>query len=211
MKIKLLIFVFLGMIAAGCGPTQKVTGFWADPEAASKGPYKKAFVIVITPNKDANYQIESQIRNTLISRGYKVVGFNDIFPPGLTISADYTREQLSESIRKTGCDAVMTLALLDSKTVESYHPGTVYAPVNYNYYQSYYGYYNYYSPMVYSPGYYSVDKTFYLETNLYDLASDKLIWSVQSEARNPKDLDKWFKNYSVMLTNHLKGKGLAKK
>ena len=58
--------------------------------------------------------------------------FNDIFPPGLTISKDYTGEQLTESIKKTGCDAAMPLALLDSKNVESYHPGTVYAPVNYN-------------------------------------------------------------------------------
>jgi hypothetical protein len=211
MKLKIVLLLILGIIMTRCGPTQKVTGFWADPEATSKGPYKKAFVIVITPSKDANYYIESQIRSTLISRGYKVVGFSDIFPPGFTISKDYTREQLAESIKKTGCDAVMTLALLDSKTVESYNPGTVYAPVNYNYYHSYYGYYNYYYPQMYSPGYYSVDKTFYLETNLYDLASDKLLWSVQSEARNPKDLDKWFKNYSYMLINHLKGKGLAKK
>jgi hypothetical protein len=211
MKFKIVLLLILGLIMLDCAPTQKVTGFWADPAATSKGPYKKAFVIVITPNKDANYYIESQIRSTLISRGYKVVGFNDIFPPGFTISKDYTREQLAESIKKTGCDAVMTLALLDSKTVESYHPGTVYAPVNYNYYQSYYGYFNYYSPQVYTPGYYSVDKTFYLETNLYDLAEDKLLWSVQSEARNPEDLEKWFKKYSYMLISTLKGKGLAKK
>ena len=211
MKFKIALSLIIGLIMSGCAPTQKVTGFWADPEAKSKGPYKKAFVIVLTPNKDANYYIESQIRSTLISRGYKVVGFNDIFPPGLTISKDYTREQFTESIKKTGCDAVMTLALLDSKTVESYNPGTIYAPVNYNYYHSYYGYYNYYYPQVYTPGYYSVDKTFYLETNLYDLAEDKLIWSVQSEARNPEDLDKWFKKYSYILISTLKGKGLAKK
>ena len=60
---------------------------------------------------------------------------------------------------------MLTLALLDSKTVESYNPGTVYYPMNYGYYGSYYGYYNYYYPEVYSPGYYSVDKTFYLEAN----------------------------------------------
>jgi hypothetical protein len=211
MKLKIVSLLLFAMIMSNCGPTQKVTGFWADPEAASKGPYKKAFVIVLTPNKDVNYYIESEIRKTLISRGYKVVMFNDIFPPNLTLSRDFTREQLAESIKKTGCDAVFTLALLDAKSVESYHPGTVYAPVNYGYYGSYYGYYNYYYPQVYSPGYYSVDKTFYLETNLYDLASDKLLWSVQSEASNPSNLDDWFKKYSYMLINHLKGKGLAKK
>ena len=114
-------------------------------------------------------------------------------------------------ITKTGCDAVLILALLDSKVVESYNPGTSYYPMNYGYYGNFYGYYNHYYPQVYSPGYYSVDKTFYLEANLYDIAKDKLVWSIQSEARNPKDLQDWFRNYSVLLMNHLKSKGLNQK
>jgi hypothetical protein len=208
MKFKIVSWLLLVFIINGCGPTQKITSSWADPEAPSKGPYKKAFVVVLSPNSTANYDIEAQMANTLISRGFKVVRSTDIFPPKFSITKDLTREQLTASIKKTGCDAVLILALLDSKTVESYNPGTVYAPVNYGYYGSYYGYYNYYYPVVYSPGYYSVDKTFYLECNLYDLASDKLLWSVQSEARNPKDLNSWFKNYSNMLISHLKSKGL---
>lgn len=211
MKIIILTLLLVALEISGCGPTQKITSSWADPEAKSKGPYTKVFVIVLSPNTIANYDIEAQMANTLISRGFKVVRSTDIFPPKFSITKDITREQLAESIAKRGCDAVLILALLDSKKVESYNPGTVYAPVNYGYYGSYYGYYNYYYPVVYSPGYYSVDKTFYLETNLYDLASDKLLWSVQSEARNPKDLDSWFKNYSKMLISHLKSKGLNQK
>jgi hypothetical protein len=211
MKIKIFSMLFMALILWGCGPTQKITGSWSDPEFSSHGPYKKVFVVVLSPNSNANYDLEAQMANTLIARGFKVIRSTDIFPPKFSITKDLTREQLTASITKTGCDAVLILALLDSKTVESYNPGTVYAPVNYGYYGSYYGYYNYYYPVVYSPGYYSVDKTFYLETNLYDLASDKLLWSVQSEARNPKDLNSWFKGYSTMLINHLKKKGLNQK
>ncbi len=195
----------------GCGPTQKITGSWASPEATAKGPYNKVFVVVLSPNSTANYDIEAQMANTLISRGFKVLRSTDIFPPKFSITQDLTREQLTEAISKRGCDAVLMLSLLDSKEVESYNPGTVYAPVNYGYYGSYYGYYNHYYPEVYSPGYYSVDKTYYLETNLYDLADDKLLWSVQSEARNPKDINTWFKGYSNMLISHLKSKGLNQK
>jgi hypothetical protein len=83
--------------------------------------------------------------------------------------------------------------------------------VNYGYYGSYYSYYNYYSPQVYTPGYYSVDKIFYLETNAYDLAADKLIWSIQSEAHNSNNLESWFKSYASLIINHLKSKGLNKK
>jgi hypothetical protein len=211
MKIKIISLLLLALIMSGCGPTQKVIGFWADPDATSMGPYNKIFVIVISPDQDKNYFLETEMGNTLISRGYKVVRFNDIFPPNFTFTKDFKREQLAEAIKETGCDAVLTLALLDSKTVESYHPGSVYYPTNYGYYGSYYNYYSHYYPVVYSPGYYSVDKTFYLETNAYDLASDKLLWSVQSEAKNPANLEEGFKQYANMLINHLKGKGLARK
>ena len=208
MKFKIISLLLLVVMMFGCGPSQKITGSWANPEAKSMGPFTKVFVMVLSQNKDANYNIESQMAKILITKGFKVVKSNDLYPPSFAPTKDFTKEQLTASIKKTGCDAVLMLALLDSKVVESYNPGVVYAPVNYGYYGSYYGYYNHYYPQVYSPGYYSVDKTFYLEANLYDMVSDNLVWSVQSEARNPKDLSSWFKNYSVMLMNHLKSKGL---
>ena len=210
-KLKIISLLLLAVIMFGCGPSQKITGSWANPEAKSMGPFTKVFVMVLSQNKDANYNIESQMAKILITKGFKVVKSNDLYPPSFAPTKDFTKEQLTASIKKTGCDAVLMLALLDSKVVESYNPGVVYAPVNYGYYGSYYGYYNHYYPEVYSPGYYSVDKTFYLEANLYDMVSDNLVWSVQSEARNPKDISSWFKNYSVMLMNHLKSKGLNQK
>jgi hypothetical protein len=211
MKINKASLLLLALLMIACGPSQKITSSWSNPDAKSKGPYNKVFIIVISQNSTANYDIEDQMANTLTSRGFRVVRSTDIFPPKFSITQDLTKEQLTEAIEKRGCEAVLTLALLDSKSVESYHPGTTYAPVNYGYYGSFYGYYNYYYPVVYSPGYYSVDKTYYLECNLYDLASDTLLWSVQSEARNPKDLHSWFKNYSIMLTKHLKSKGLSQR
>jgi hypothetical protein len=211
MKFRIFSLLLIATVLSGCGPTQKVIGFWSDPEAASMGPYSKIFVIILLPNRENNFFIESEMGSALVSRGYKVVLSNDVFPPNMELSEKFTREQLAAAIKETGCDAVLTLALLDSKTVESYHPGTAYYPMNYGYYGNYYGYYNYYQPVVYSPGYYSVDKTFYLETNAYDLASDKLVWSLQSESKNPTDLEATFQEYSAMVIKHLEGKGLAKK
>jgi hypothetical protein len=208
MKLKIIALLLIVFSMSGCGPSQKIIGSWSDPDVASHGPYKKAFIVVMNPNQENNYYIESEMGRTLRAKGFEVVQCTEIFPPNFSLTEDFTREELAESLLKTGCDAVLMLALLDIKTVESYHPGTSYYPMNYGYYGSYYGYYNYYYPVVYSPGYYSVDKTFYIEANLYDLAKDKLLWSVQSEAKNPTDLDTWFKEYSTLLINHLKSKGL---
>jgi hypothetical protein len=211
MKFRIFSLLLTASLFSGCYQAQKVVGFWADPEASSKGPYKKIFCIVLSPNQDANFVLENEMASTLLSRGYKVVRSNEIFPPNVQLTDNFTREQLAAAIKETGCDAVMTLALLDTKTVETYHPGSAYYPMSYGYYGSYYGYYNYYYPIVYAPSYYSVDKTFYLETNAYDLASDKLLWSVQSEAKNPAGLEEGFKQYAEMLIKYLEGKGLNKK
>jgi hypothetical protein len=73
MKLKISALLLLTIIMIGCGPTQKITGSWADPEAKSFGPYKKAFVIVMTQNKNNNYYIESQMVKTLKSRGIDAV------------------------------------------------------------------------------------------------------------------------------------------
>jgi hypothetical protein len=211
MKYAIASFLFLAFIITGCSPSQKIIGSWADPDAKSMGPYKKAFVVVLSKNKDANYYIETQITKLLKSRGFQVVQCTDIFPPDFAITKDFTREQLQKALTEAGCDAVLSLALLDTKTVETYHPGYAYTPMSYGYYGSFYGYYNYYYPVVYTDDYYSIDKSYYLETNLYDLATDKLIWSIQSEATNPKNLDEWFDKFSPLILNHLKEKGLNKK
>jgi len=211
MKYAISTLVLIALIMSGCKPSQKITGSWSDPEASSMGPFTKVFVSVLSQDKDVNYNIETQMAKVLITKGFKVVKSNDIFPPSFSPRQDFTKEQLVESITRQGCDAVLVLALLDSKTVETYNQGTAYYPYNYGYNRSYYGYYNYYYPVVYSPGYYTVDKTFYLEANLYDIKSDKLVWSVQSEARNPDNLAEWFKEYSTLLMNHLKSEGLNQK
>jgi hypothetical protein len=211
MKFKIISFLILASLMMGCGPSQKITGSWSDPDAKSMGPYQKIFVIVLAQNPDNNFYVEMQTARTLITRGFKVVKSNDIFPPKFSAVKDFTKDELTAAIKRTGCDAVLSLAVLDSKEVESYNPGTAYYPMNYGYYGNFNGYYNHYYPQVYTPGYYSVDKTFYIEANMYDVASDKLLWSIQSEAKNPSSLTEWYKGYSTMLINHLKSQGLNQK
>lgn len=211
MKFKLLVSLLLAAILFGCGPSQKIVTSWINPEAHTKGPYKSIFVIVMAQQQGSNFDIEDRMANLLASRGTKSVRSTDVFPPKLSISENFTREQLAEAIKRTGCDAVFIVSAIDVLSVETYHPGTSYYPMNYGYYGSYYGYYNHYYPQIYSPGYYSTDKTYYIESNFYDVNSDELLWSIQSEAYNPTSIDSWFKKYSYDLLNELKDEELISK
>lgn len=203
----LLVVVFF----SGCGPTQRITTSWINPEATSRGPYKSIFVMVMARSQAASFDVEDRMAATIASRGPKAVRSSDVFPPQLSLSGNFTREQMAEAIKRTGCDGVFIIAVLDVKSVDTYHPGTAYYPMNYGMYGSYYGYYNYYRPQVYAPGYYSSSKTYYIETNFYDVAADQLLWSIQSEAYNPSSLESWFNRYSADLISELKKQGLITK
>ena len=211
MKTKYLFILLFALALSACGPSQKITNSWINPEAGSNAPYKSIFVIVMTQNEGNSYSIEDRMASLIASRGQKVVVSTAVFPPSFSNSENFTREQMAEAIKRTGCDAVFVIAVLDVKTVETYQPGRAYYPMNYGMYGSYYGYYNHYYPQVYSSGYYTSDKTYYIETNFYDLEQDQLLWSIQSEAYNPSSLDSWFDNYIYNLLNELKAEGLITK
>ena len=54
-------------------------------------------------------------------------------------------------------------------------------------------------PTLYSPGYWTTDKTYFIEANAYDVETQALIWSVQSKADNPSGIEKSSKEYTEML------------
>jgi len=204
LNLKFLYMLPFALLLSACGPSQKITNSWISPEAGTKGPYKSIFIMVLSQSTTISYSIEDRMATTLAERGQKAVLSSAVFPPNTKISDNFTREQMTAAIKKTGCDAVFVLSALDVQSVETYNPGTSYRPMNYGYYGSYYGYYNHYYPQVYSPGYYSTDKTYFIETNFYDLRDDKLLWSIQSEAYNPNNIDSWFDTYAYDLLNELK-------
>jgi hypothetical protein len=63
---------------------------------------------------------------------------------------------------------------------------------------------------VYTPGYYTTDKVFFLESNFYDVASESMVWSVQSESINPTNVNKFSKQYVHTLATHLRKSGIIK-
>jgi len=211
MKKSLFNVLLLASLMLACSPSQKITSYWANKEAITDVPYNTIYIMAITQNESRQPLIENEMADVLISRGRRVVLNSEIFPPSFSAVKELTKEQLAETIKNRGCDAVLTLAVLDTKTETTYNQGTAYYPMSYGYYGSYYGYYSHYYPVVYSPGYYSVDKTYYIETNFFDVKTDQLLWSIHSEALNPSDIDSMFDQYSSLILDKLRQEGLISK
>ncbi|NCA87184.1 MAG: hypothetical protein EOM83_16755 [Clostridia bacterium] len=211
MKHTFFYLLLLATLISACSPSQKVTSYWVNKEAIPKEPFKTIYILAITQNENMQPAVENELADVLVSRGHKVVLNSQIYPPSFSAVKQLTKEQLVEIITKTGSEAVLTLAVLDTKTETTYNQGSSYAPMSYGYYGSYYGYYNHYYPVVYSPGYYSTNKTYYIETNFFDIKTDQLLWSIQSQAYNPDNFDNMFKEYTRTILAKLREEGLIEK
>lgn len=210
MKKQIIPILVLALVFGSCA-SQRITGTYINHEALPKEPFKSVFILTLAHNLSNKVYIENRLAEYISARGQKAVKSSDVIPAGYSKDNDLSKEQLTKIIMESGCDAVLTLAVLDVTTEERYEPGSVYYPMNRGFYGSYYGYYGYYSPRIYQPGYYVTDQTYYLETNFYDVKAEKLLWSIQSDAYNPSSLERWYKEYAHMITYKLKKEGLISK
>ncbi len=210
MRHTLISLLLLALLSA-CTSSQEITSTWVNREALPKGPYKSIFVLALVQNINAKIDVENEMARLLASRGRKVVKSSDIFTPRFLSENKLSKEKMAQIIKDSGCDAVYTIALLDVKSEDRYQPGTAYYPISHGYNGNYYGYFGNYYLQVNEPGYYVTDKTYYIETNFYDLATDQLLWSIQSDACNPSSIQSWFHGYSRLMIFELRKEGLIKK
>lgn len=208
----LSVVAIVAMAVSACSPSMRITGNWINKEVLPGKKYKKVFLFPLTSDMNAKQTIENSQAVAASDHGFQVVKSSEVLTPDFMKSKP-TKEAVHAKIKATGCDAIFTSALIDSKADTRYVPGTTaYAPFPaYGYYGNFAGYYGMYDPFMYDPGYYVTDKTYFIESNLYDVASGAIVWSVQSEAYNPKNLKKFSDEYALLLIDKLQQEGLLPK
>lgn len=202
------IIILMMLVFVACSPTTRVTGTWENP-AIEQSDYNSILVAAMTENVSVRQQVEDVVAQQLQQKGINTSKSMDIFPPDIHESL-MEKDELLETIRGNGHDAVLTIALIDEQTDTRYVPGNIaYAPTNrFGYYRSFWGYYSHWHPRVYEPGYYTEDKIYFLETNLYDIESEQLVWSAQSETVNPQSLQIFSEQFATSVVEELSGTGV---
>ena len=204
----LLLIPLVGALA--CAPSVQMTGQWVDKELFQPGKYSSMFIAVLSQNLSVKQVFEDDIAAEASSRGIKAVKSGDIFKPNFTAENAGSKEAVVAKIQELGLETIFTVALKDKETTTRYVPGSVmYTPAPY--YGGYWGYYSNTYATVYTPGYYTQDKTYFVESNLYEVASGKLLWSVQSEVINPGKVETVAEEYTSMLLDALNKEGLLRK
>ena len=199
-----LTIVALAFIVYACASSTQLTGSWKSPDATGK-TYQNIVVAALTDNILARQEVEKDMQTQLLQRGIKATKSIDIFPPARGSEEGPDVNLLLEKMRGADYDAVLTVALVDQETETRYVPGNVgYRPVTYySWYGNFRRYYTYWHPILYEPGYYTEDKTYYLETNLYGVDNDALIWSAQSHSHSPSSMRKAAEELAKLTINQL--------
>jgi hypothetical protein len=200
MKTKFYLPLFLFTLMIACTPATKLENSWADPSLTPGNVKQFKKVLVVAKLKDestrriAEDKIAAQVKAPVAVPSYSY------------LTGDDTDEaQLTAKLKNDGFDGVILMQLKEVEKSTSYTPGTVYAGGWYGGYRGGYG------GIYGSPGYYSEDKTYFVESTIFSLTDNKLLWSGVTSSLNPTKLEKTIDEVISTVKLELQNKGFISK
>lgn len=186
----LMILLALGLAACA---TTSLTDSWVDPTVASIPPFKKVMVAVLSTDLTLRHTAEDALVAN-IKRTQAV--------PSYAVTPDFeggSLDRIKARLEKAGIDGVVILRLASVDKEQTFVPGS---------YSSFGGYWGRAYPMAYDPGYVRTDTIVRVETTIYSVADDKLLYAAHSKTFNPSSAAKTVKEIAESIAEDLKKRGL---
>jgi hypothetical protein len=173
MKRSTKLFCFLlsicSLLFTSCASTT-ITDTWKDK--AYQGKAQNMVVMMVARTQYLRDMFEGQFAAELRARGNKATQSHKFVP----FEELKDKELVKSKIKSTDADTILIARLVDHKTIEAYEPGHIHGvPL----FHSYWG--TYYEIVSVDYGYTDNIEVSYIETNLYDVKTEKLIWSALSK------------------------------
>ncbi|HEY7371075.1 MAG TPA: hypothetical protein VIF57_02780 [Polyangia bacterium] len=173
----LVVAVALGALASCTTTSFKST--WRDPTAQPitlRG--QKVAVFMMSQNESTRRAGEDILAREVSAHGVQAI-------PGYQLTGGQPprdSEALRRQLEQAGVEGTVIMRVVDRRQEVNYVPGGPY-------YGTMYGYWDYGWGMVGSPGYLQTDTIVSVETLVYSVKQDKLLWGGVSETTDPQHLD----------------------
>jgi hypothetical protein len=186
-------------LALGACATAKFNATWVNPEAQalSLKSEDKLLAIVAIKNEGMRRMAEDSLARAISARGLLGV------PSYTLIPTDLTKDKAHAAAEKIGAAGAVVMRVLGKDTVSSSQLSQS---------SSYTAYWDSSSgwSTPYNPSDMRSDTVLVVETLIYDMRQDKLVWAGQSQTTNPSKVDVLIKELADQTARQLRQQGLVK-
>lgn len=194
--LKLLLLLLIALWAA-CKPATQIESSWTEPSLAADSSKNLKKILFAAFLKDPATRKRAEDRLVEQYKGNGVASYRYLRDADLKTS----NSMIADKLKNDGFDGIVVMRVLDKKMANV--PGT---------YPSYYGnwmdYYSYNEPVYNNQSNYSVNKNYIIETNVYSLKTNKLVWNGVTSTVNFSDPDRIIDDVIKNVRAKMKSAGL---
>ena len=179
------------------------TSAWRSPDAGSVSfAGKKVAALVIAQDDSLRMAGEEALVRELTARRLQAVATYRIAPKEELQSA----ERAKGWFEKANVDGVVAMRPVSKDKRTTYNAGMWVSPS----YSTFWGYYGYGWGSMYIPGSVDQDTIVVVETTIYSVPRNQLLWAAVSETKNPKTLQRFVEDLVKESVKQLQKQGLAR-
>ena len=196
-RVVTLVGALVGGLAANAGAGTSLVKSWREPSA---GPLKfaKVLVLVIAPH-ESQMQFGEAVLVGLMKRT-QGVSAHAVMPKD-----DARDEQKMRAfMAQESFDGAVTMRLLAAGQETTAQAG-IYVPA----YTGFWNYYSYAWPLVTDIGYVHTERLFHMETQVYSMKDDKIVWAGISKTTDPKNARQLVEDVARTVAKDLKKQRLV--
>lgn len=207
MYLKTFLLATVCIMLSACSTTT-LLGSWTDSKAQPH-TLKKPLVIAIVNQSLVRKKLEDEFTRHFQKIGIDAVPSYTLFPEIAALAPDSVKAKLPT----LGCDSILVIRLIDIKLETVHVPARteVYSNGGYGrpaYYGSYSGYYSNSVRVVNSPAYNYVEKKYVVESNIYNVSTEKRVWTGATETEDTNSIDAAVADFTEVLMNDIRAKSV---
>ncbi len=206
--ISICLIFLLTLLISACSTQTQLYERWND--VTYSGPkLNKVLVIGVFKDDIRRRAFEMNFVNSVNTKGEHAIAGYTLLPENETYK---TKEDIMAAVKKSGVDSVLITSYKGTKEKKrDVAPRIDYAPSMGRYGNYGYGYRGYYGSRyasVYRPGYTVTDTIVQLETRVFSVSDEKLIWAGKSKSTNVSSNEEVVKELVKLVVEDLRKSNL---
>lgn len=198
--MKRLLLALLMLLVSACATNTRITNSWRDADYAGER-FQRVLVMGFGEDGANRRVFEDQFVRTLQAAGVTAI-------PSYSLVSGLSESDLpavKAAVARSGADGVLTTRLVGVDKRIAVYPSQ---PVIYPYVGYRRGFYGYYSSVMVAPPTTYNYEIVTLETNLWQVVGEHLVWSGTTESFAPSDAREASATFADVIVKALRGQGL---